>query len=227
MKQPARYNMFMSARVLAFLIALACAVWFNQTFAAAAGWSFQSVAGSHARDLCVGRDRPASGRHVPPDVAGFGDGQPLVGNGSLWVLSHAPSTAFTPLLSLPEIAPVYDVKSGAWYIKFPWYRRRPGPLTIDGRRLDGSGQFRTAVFNGSYPPTGPLPTTLHFSSGGCWKLVGHQGGSQLVIYLSFSSSAPAICVQLHRQLSDIALVNNPANGAIAQATEAALRSRSC
>jgi hypothetical protein len=217
--------MIMSARVVGCVLALACAVYFNPTLAVAANRNFQGAAGSHVRDLCVGRDRPVPSRQVPPDV--FGVGQPVIGKGSLWVLSHAPSTAFTPLLSLPEIAPVYDVSSGAWYLKFPWFRRRPGPLTIAGRRVDGPGQFRAEVHNASYPPTGTLPTTLHFSTGGCWKLVGRQGGSQLVIYLSFSSSVQATCVQLHRQLSDIELINNTATMAIAQATQAALRSRAC
>jgi hypothetical protein len=142
----------------------------------------------------------------------------VLGHGPLWVLSKA----------VREANPGFDVSSGGWGLKFPWFRVKPGMLTIQGRRIDGPGIFRVSLPpDGSYPDTGFLPSGLRFSNGGCWKVTGKLRGTTITFYIAFSSTPNDICSQIASQLQNIAEINNPENDMLAAALQASYQSRGC
>jgi hypothetical protein len=67
-------------------------------------------------------------------------------------------------------------------LKLGWWRGVPGRLVITGRRIDrpGARHLRAEVPpNESYGATGFIPSLIHFSSAGCWRVAGKQGGARL------------------------------------------------
>jgi hypothetical protein len=49
-------------------------------------------------------------------------------------------------------------------------------------RQDGAGSIDVAIPQpGEYPPTGPLPTGIVFSSPGCWRVSASLGSAQLSV----------------------------------------------
>jgi len=109
--------------------------------------------------------KPAHGV-VPHDVAGWAQGRPVVGEGSLWTTRAAVG-----------VPPRRD--GTGWLLKFPWLTRPNGLPRIDGRRLNGPGVFHYDV-NRAYDARGAFDTsTLHFSTPGCWQVTGRYGSSTL------------------------------------------------
>jgi hypothetical protein len=142
----------------------------------------------------------------------------VVGRGALWVLSSAVRRA----------RPGFDVESGDWGLKFPWFRVEPGALTVEGRRMDGPGTFHADLPPaGSYPPTGFMPSGLSFSNGGCWKITGKLRRTIVIFFIAFSSTHADICAQISWQLQNIAQVNNPHNDGLAQKLQADYQARGC
>jgi hypothetical protein len=67
---------------------------------------------------------------------------------------------------------------GRLSIKLPWWRGVTGVLTIEGRRLNGDGEFSAHVPDG-YGDSGFQATGVYFSSEGCWEVLGHVGSAEL------------------------------------------------
>lgn len=64
-------------------------------------------------------------------------------------------------------------------MKWPWWRSVPGPLTIEGRRLDGAaGPLRAHVPQG-YGEVGFQSTGVLFAGPGCWEVTGRVGDATL------------------------------------------------
>lgn len=109
---------------------------------------------------------PATAGGIPPDVAAWAHGVPVIGGGALWTIRSAVDVAATAYRA-------------GWHLKFPWYTRPNGLPKIEGRRLDGSGTFSYDV-NTAYDSTGPFVTsTLDFSDPGCWEVTGRFDNSML------------------------------------------------
>jgi hypothetical protein len=89
------------------------------------------------------------------------------GNGSIWT-------------ALPESGPLFVRREGSGLLstKLPWWRGITGTLTIEGRRLDGEGNFSADIPAG-YGDRGFQATGVYFSEEGCWEVVGRVGGAAL------------------------------------------------
>jgi hypothetical protein len=124
------------------------------------------------------------------------DGPGLIGNGTLWTIPLRP--------------PEYGPGAGNWVLgKQAWFRLEEGPLTVTGRRVDGgSGTFHAAIppvesyplaLNAGIGP-GFIPSSLEFSTGGCWKVTARLGQSRVVLVFDIDDSKTAICAQLASDL---------------------------
>ena len=68
---------------------------------------------------------------------------------------------------------------GTLGMKWPWWRGTRGPLTIEGRRLDGpAGPLRASIPAG-YGQTGFQSSGLMFPTPGCWEVTGRVGAESL------------------------------------------------
>jgi len=73
----------------------------------------------------------------------------------------------------------FVLSDGALSMKFGWWRRRNGPLKLEGRRLDGQAPaMRSSIPNG-YGEIGFQSTALIFPTPGCWEVTGRVGDGSL------------------------------------------------
>jgi hypothetical protein len=122
---------------------------------------------------CASGPAPVAAESVPPDVAAWAHGRPVVGRGAVWTIRSA-------------IDGAPDLQNGHWYLKFPWYLRPPGIPTITGRRLDGEGTF-SADANLAYDASGTWTVSgLAFSAPGCWEVTAHYQDSALTVTIAFA-----------------------------------------
>ncbi|HEX9833527.1 MAG TPA: hypothetical protein VGA66_10665 [Mycobacterium sp.] len=75
--------------------------------------------------------------------------------------------------------PGAELPDGALYMKFWWWRLRPGQLTFEGRRLDAAAPPLRASVPGGYGPSDFQPTALIFPTPGCWEVTGRLGDDSL------------------------------------------------
>jgi hypothetical protein len=192
----------------------------------------QSSAGLSSRCRNVTPRAQTAAQAVPGLVnQGRYSGQPdlgpqdvVIGHSALWVQGNR-----------AVATPTFDVYTGLWNVsKVPWFRAKPGTLTITGRRLDGPGRFSAWIPPpGSYPDTGFLPTGFTFSTGGCWQVTAHLRDSTVKLTYNFSSSAQVVCTQLRAQLRQVAPYltvrdgSYPHNLAYSQTLQAAIQTRHC
>jgi hypothetical protein len=64
-------------------------------------------------------------------------------------------------------------------MKFGWWRRLKGPLTVQGRRLDGQAPAMRSSIPDGYGETGFQSTALIFPTPGCWEVTGRVGAGSL------------------------------------------------
>ena len=137
-----------------------------------AGIDPASAGAMRARVHCTRIPKAVAPARVPREVRAFGDG-PVIGGGSLWAIrGNLP----------PRVRPHLDPVTHALDAKFPWYLipKKGDVPTITGRRLDGSGSFRSDANPTGAPGTAGLVTsTLVFSTAGCWEVTGAYNGSKL------------------------------------------------
>jgi len=70
----------------------------------------------------------------------------------------------------------------AYRAKLAWWRVQAGQLTIEARRLDGTGAFSfDAGTVRQYGPTGFVSSVLTFSAPGCWSITGRVGDGSLTV----------------------------------------------
>jgi hypothetical protein len=63
-------------------------------------------------------------------------------------------------------------------VKLPWFRRRPGRLRIEGRRLDAPAPPLGWHVPEGYGPAGFQPGSVVFPTPGCWEVVGRLEGPE-------------------------------------------------
>jgi hypothetical protein len=145
----------------------------------------------------------------------------VVGNGVLWTLPPASyHVGYSPHFD--------DPSTGEWGIKFPWYRRKAGVLTVTGKRLGGPRTFRANLAPAkSYAPTGPLPSTPTFSAAGCWRVVGRLLTAKVVLSIEIDGSQHAICADLDGQLRNVRAIDGRTDDDLVIALEAARRAHHC
>jgi hypothetical protein len=123
---------------------------------------------------------PACGAHlatvpakdVPPDVAAWAQGAPVVGGGALWTVRSAIDV---PAVSVRTPNAPRDV----WLLKFPWLTRPSGLPTIAGRRLDGPGGFAFDVHRAIGGRGAFVTSSLTFTVPGCWEVNARFGGATI------------------------------------------------
>jgi hypothetical protein len=78
-------------------------------------------------------------------------------------------------------------------MKWPWWRSVRGPLTIEGRRLDGPADPLRASIPRGYGDTGFQSTGLLFAGPGCWEVTGRVGDASLsfVTFVVKTAEGPA------------------------------------
>jgi hypothetical protein len=124
------------------------------------------------------------------------DREGLIGDRTLW--------------TVPLRAPEYGSSRKSWVLgKQAWFRLEEGPVTVTGRRVDGgSGTFHFDMppvesyplgLNASIGP-GFIPSSLEFSSGGCWKVTARLGRSRVVLFFDIDGSKQMICAHLASSL---------------------------
>jgi dipeptidyl aminopeptidase/acylaminoacyl peptidase len=89
------------------------------------------------------------------------------GNGALWTVLPADGILY-----------VRRESDGWLSTKLPWWRGVTGTLTIEGRRLDGIGEFSAQVPEG-YGDSGFQASGVYFSDEGCWEVLGRAGSDKL------------------------------------------------
>ena len=75
--------------------------------------------------------------------------------------------------------PGFVLADGALSMKFGWWRRVSGSLTLEGRRLDGQAPPMRASIPDGYGLIGFQSTALIFPTPGCWQVTGHVGSGSL------------------------------------------------
>lgn len=68
---------------------------------------------------------------------------------------------------------------GALSMKFGWWRRLSGPLTLEGRRLDRDAPAMRSSIPSGYGKVGFQATGLVFPTPGCWQVTGRVNGGSL------------------------------------------------
>ena len=120
-----------------------------------------------------------NGPPPPPDALQNG-GTPIAkasepgwyGNGTLWT-------------NLPWSTQFIRTPSGLLSTKIPWFRARPGNVSIDARPLHGPpARFTASVGEpAAYGRTGFSPSILAFGRTGCWVVHAHLAGKALDVVL--------------------------------------------
>ena len=86
----------------------------------------------------------------------------------------------------------FVLPDGALALKVAWNRKKPGQLTITGRRLDDSAPpLRAKVLNG-YGDIGGQTTMIAFTTPGCWEVTGRipDGSLTFVIFVERIGKGP-------------------------------------
>lgn len=131
------------------------------------------VAGSALAECVPSR---ANGRHAIPN--------PDVGttHGNRWLYVGIPRDG--RVVVSRGFASVQE--DGTIAMKVPWWRGRPGRLTISGRRLDALDAPLAAHIPSGYGTRGFQSSALTFSAEGCWSITGTvRRSGQVVASLSF------------------------------------------
>jgi hypothetical protein len=75
--------------------------------------------------------------------------------------------------------PGFVLPDGSLKMKFLWLMAGDGPLTLEGRRLDGeAGPLRSEMSDG-FVGRGFQPSYLIFATAGCWEVTAKSNGSAL------------------------------------------------
>lgn len=160
----------MSSRVVFALVALSIPV----VAASVSTFVNEAEAGrAHVASSAMAECAPtrANGRHPTVD--------PGVGttHGNRWLFVGIPRDGRVVISK--GFASVRE--DGAITMKVPWWRGRPGRLTISGRRLDASDAPLAANVPSGYGTRGFQSTGLIFSVEGCWSITGTVRRRGLVV----------------------------------------------
>jgi hypothetical protein len=64
-------------------------------------------------------------------------------------------------------------------MKFLWVMAGDGPLTLEGRRLDGEARPLRSEMSDGFVGRGFQPSYLIFATAGCWEVTAKSNGSAL------------------------------------------------
>ena len=99
---------------------------------------------------------------------------PFHGNGQIWTSLWPEGTVV-----FRKGGPGFVFPDGSLKMKFLWLMAGDGPLTLEGRRLDGeAGPLRSEMSDG-FVGRGFQPSYLIFATAGCWEVTAKSNGSAL------------------------------------------------
>jgi len=75
--------------------------------------------------------------------------------------------------------PGFLLADGSLKMKFLWLMAADGPLTVEGRRLDGETRALRAEIPDGFAGRGFQPSSLIFPTAGCWEVTARSNGSTL------------------------------------------------
>jgi len=75
--------------------------------------------------------------------------------------------------------PGFVLSDGTLSMKFGWWRRLNGPLTLEGRRVDSDAPAMRSSIPSGYGEHGFQSTALIFPTPGCWQVTGRVAGGSL------------------------------------------------
>jgi len=75
--------------------------------------------------------------------------------------------------------PGQRLQDGSFVMKFWWWRRVNGTLTIEGRRLDAPAAPLRGIVPEGYGPRGFQASGIAFPTPGCWEVTGRVGSGAL------------------------------------------------
>lgn len=103
-----------------------------------------------------------------------GDTTSIHGNGMIW-------TSLWPdgNVVIRKGGPGFVLPDGSLKMKFLWLMAGDGPLTVEGRRLDGEARPLRAEIFGGFAGRGFQPSYLVFPTAGCWEVTAKSNGSAL------------------------------------------------
>jgi hypothetical protein len=73
----------------------------------------------------------------------------------------------------------FVLQDGSLSMKFPWWRRVDGQLTIEGRRLDAPAPPLRSDIPKEYGDSGFQASAIIFPTPGCWEVTARVGQGQL------------------------------------------------
>jgi hypothetical protein len=76
------------------------------------------------------------------------------------------------------VLPAFRVETGL-ATKFPWWRLRPGALSVTAELRPASGNFPPS----GYGSTGFVPSELTFSAEGCWEVTASVQNDQPLVFV--------------------------------------------
>jgi hypothetical protein len=96
------------------------------------------------------------------------------GNGQIW-------TSLWPEgnVVLRKGGPGFVLPDGSLKMKFLWLMAGDGPLTLEGRRLDGEARPLRSEMSDGFVGRGFQPSYLIFATAGCWEVTAKSNGSSL------------------------------------------------
>ncbi len=94
------------------------------------------------------------------------------GNGRLWVGGLGPRGVIAA-------RPAFIERDGSVGMKFGWWRRVTGDLTITGRRLDAPAPPARSHVPSGYGASGFQSSGVSFPTAGCWEVTGKVGTTTL------------------------------------------------
>jgi hypothetical protein len=94
------------------------------------------------------------------------------GNGKLWVGGLWPHGVIVARRGFIQ-------PDGSIYMKFGWWRKVAGALTITGQRLDAPAPPLTASVPSGYGDTGFQASGVFFPTEGCWQVTGKVASTSL------------------------------------------------
>lgn len=139
----------------------------------AAGRNMRAVehAVPHSSSTCAAGVTTVPKSQVPADVARWAGGAAVVGQGALWTIRSA-----------IDVPPSHQ-RNGSYLLKFPWYTRPFGLLSISGHRVDGPGTFRSDEAEATDAYGRWVASTFTFSQPGCWEVTGRYHRSSIRFHL--------------------------------------------
>ena len=86
-------------------------------------------------------------------------------------------------------------EKGALWIKWPWWRKVRGRLTIETARFGGGGQELKGRVLPYYGETGFQPSGVGFPGPGCWQVTAHvaEGSLSFVTLVDTVGNGPPPC----------------------------------